>query len=566
MKVIKLEIISRGNLNKLVVMLKSRNILNKMNIVFFLILLLAVFLRVWKFTELPPLWVDEIPNGILASEIIEYGIIKHLFFPKLLAAHEGPILSLVLIPSIYFLGFTTLSLRLPFPIFGVLTIVLTYYVAKNLYNKKIALLTCFFLTIFPSHIYFSRAGFEYIIITFFALLAVFFLNKFLKRKKKEFLYFLSLVSGLGVATRLSFILFLFPFTLLFTKLFKIKLNIKWYDLLICFALLFSGIYPYIFSNLNAEFTVPLLLKYFPKTTEGVNLLDIGGNLLTNFSLTIPQFFKGQFFYLNFNSLFFIIFLFSFVFFLTKLLFKLQFRLDEKYLRADILLVGTIGTISILLSTVTLTTFRHGDYLMLAPFFMIIISKSFFEIFTFVRKYSRKIFYFLILIASILFFYEVHNFFNNFYLSQFQPERITPTSPLFDIICITSADKLANSISQFNYSHILVDDSNVLYFNLRWYGKIPKSKIDAMLYYTEDIQITKQRMIEKLQNAMKDKDVLYVITSNNCLRFGPIHNFYKKINPKAVFFNVLEQNNKTGILKGEILSPSGHVIYEIYQVI
>jgi 4-amino-4-deoxy-L-arabinose transferase-like glycosyltransferase len=131
----------------------------------------------------------------------------------------------------------------------VLTILLTYWFVREFYDKKMAFLASFFVTIFPSHIFLSRIGFEYIIVNFFGLLAMFFLIKFVKSKRKKYLYFFSIVAGFGIATRLSFFLFLIPLLLLSKIFFKISLKkLDKKDLLFCFLIICLFIYPYIFYS------------------------------------------------------------------------------------------------------------------------------------------------------------------------------------------------------------------------------------------------------------------------------------------------------------------------------
>jgi len=535
------------------------------NLILILILSFAGFLRFWKVTEIPPLWVDEIPNGILSFEILKFGILKHIFLPKLLAAHEGPMLAYTLTLPIYFFGFTNFALRIPFPIFGVLSILLTYIFIKNFYNKKIALLTVFLLTIFPSHIFFSRIGFEYIIVNSMTLFAIIFLQKFTENKLRRYFYLFSLVVGIGIATRLSFFLFTIPLIFLWQKIFKLKLKrIGFTHLFVCLLIIFFvGIYPYLFSNLmNDGFTIQFLLQKFPQTTEGINLLDIPGNLKMNLQTIIPQFFRGQYFYLNFNSISLEIFLLSFLIFITTFIIR---RKDKNYtfLKKDFFLISFILLTGFLFSTITITTFRHGDHLMLTPFYLTISGKVLHEFFY--SKKFRKIFIVFGTIILLFIVYDFYNFFTYFYSSStWERKNIDVSSPLFDYVCIEKVKDLADFLSDQTYSFLIIDDPNVLHLNLKWYGNFSWGKMVNLLEYTENVTLTTQIVTSKLEKFIHEENSLYIFTTDDCLRFGPIHWFYKKVNVKEIFFEIAEKYEKTPEKIGEITS-NGYVLYEIYKI-
>ncbi len=84
-------------------------------------------------------------------------------------------------------------LRLVSALFGILTVLGLYFLAKELFNEKIALLSSFLLTVSFWHIDFSRIGFRAIMSPFFAVWAIYFLLRALRSKR----YVLnSLIGGL----------------------------------------------------------------------------------------------------------------------------------------------------------------------------------------------------------------------------------------------------------------------------------------------------------------------------------------------------------------------------------
>jgi 4-amino-4-deoxy-L-arabinose transferase-like glycosyltransferase len=94
--------------------------------------------------------------------------------------------------------------------FGLLTVLGIYFLAKELFSKKIALLSAFFMATSFWHINFSRIAFRVIISPFFLIWAVYFLIKSLKGNasdKKNILFFSALAGffyGLGFYSYISY--------------------------------------------------------------------------------------------------------------------------------------------------------------------------------------------------------------------------------------------------------------------------------------------------------------------------------------------------------------------------
>src|SRR3989338_1028694 len=89
-----------------------------------------------------------------------------------------------------------IAIKFVSPIFGSLTLVFSYLIAKMLFDKKIALYSSFFLSFFPLDIYFSSISHQESTITFFTVLAIYFLLK-------GRLILASVTTGLGMLTKYS---------------------------------------------------------------------------------------------------------------------------------------------------------------------------------------------------------------------------------------------------------------------------------------------------------------------------------------------------------------------------
>jgi 4-amino-4-deoxy-L-arabinose transferase-like glycosyltransferase len=138
----------------------------KTKILLIIILVIASALRLWNLGVVPPSpdW-DEAALGYNAYSIMQTGRDEYgKFMPFVLQSfddYKPAIYMYTIIPFIPFFGVDIVSVRLPSAIFGILTVLATYFLIKELFKRKdIALLTTLLLAISPWHIQFSRIAFE----------------------------------------------------------------------------------------------------------------------------------------------------------------------------------------------------------------------------------------------------------------------------------------------------------------------------------------------------------------------------------------------------------------------
>lgn len=142
-----------------------------------LILVLALFLRFYKLTEVPPsLNWDEVSIGYNAYSILktgrdEWGEFLPLHF-KSFGEYKLPVQIYASIPGIYFFGLNELGLRITPVIYGVLTVLICYFLGKKLFNKNIGILSALLLAISPWHIQLTRASFESSFSVFWVVLGI----------------------------------------------------------------------------------------------------------------------------------------------------------------------------------------------------------------------------------------------------------------------------------------------------------------------------------------------------------------------------------------------------------
>lgn len=141
--------------------------INKQGIVLVLILVLSLFLRLYQLDKIPAsLFGDEIDVGYQAWSLGTTGrdYMGNLLptFLHSFSEWRTPLLSYLLSPVMAIFGPSTLSVRIPVALMGVLNIFLIYLFFQKLFpkHKQYSLLAAFILCISPWHIHFSRIAFD----------------------------------------------------------------------------------------------------------------------------------------------------------------------------------------------------------------------------------------------------------------------------------------------------------------------------------------------------------------------------------------------------------------------
>lgn len=158
-----------------------------------LVITLAAFLRFYRLDTVPALNADEAAVGYNAYSLIQTGKDEHgnpwpIHFQSFNDYKPGLFFYLVL-PFVKFMGLSIWAVRIPGAALGVLTVVVIYFLAKELFdNDKVALFSSLFLAISPWHIHFSRGGWEVNAATFFMTLGVWLFIKFINAKNSNAKY------------------------------------------------------------------------------------------------------------------------------------------------------------------------------------------------------------------------------------------------------------------------------------------------------------------------------------------------------------------------------------------
>jgi len=163
-----------------------------------IVLILALVVRLYALDSVPyGFHVDEVKAGWNAYSILQTGRDDKGNFLPVYYDSFGDFrpagLIYLIIPSLLIFGKTIFAVRLPFALFGALTIVPIYFLALEIFkNKKVAILAALLLALNPWHIIASRSTSESVIAVFLTLWGLYFFIK-----NKSFLTYLFFILSFG---------------------------------------------------------------------------------------------------------------------------------------------------------------------------------------------------------------------------------------------------------------------------------------------------------------------------------------------------------------------------------
>ena len=159
------------------------------------ILLIASFFRFYQLAKYPPgLYPDEAMDGsnaLIANSTGHY----QLFYPEN-NGREGLYINLQAL-SVKWSGISAWALRDVSGIFGVLTVLGLYLLARELFDWRVASVSSFLLAISFWHVNFSRIGFDGIMVPFILVYLFYFLWRGLKRNTYSSFFWAGVFTGLG---------------------------------------------------------------------------------------------------------------------------------------------------------------------------------------------------------------------------------------------------------------------------------------------------------------------------------------------------------------------------------
>jgi 4-amino-4-deoxy-L-arabinose transferase-like glycosyltransferase len=263
---------------------------------------LIVFLALCLYQiELPGLHYDEAREaGVPAMQLVVgqpvetfrgSGIrITGRVFPLMVTDYIGALNIYLLLPFLALWGSNVFALRLMPIVFSVLTLVLTYLLAQQLVNRRVAVITCLLLAVNPSFIFWSRQGvFVTSITATIAVASLLCWLRWYRERRARYLYWGAYLFGLGLYAKL---LFLWVIVALGATFFVLKVSSlrKGFRLwaifgrlgykqlaitLLCFLL---GIFPLIIYNVQTKGTFLTVTGNLTSSYYGTSNLAFAENL------------------------------------------------------------------------------------------------------------------------------------------------------------------------------------------------------------------------------------------------------------------------------------------------
>ncbi|MFA4953083.1 MAG: glycosyltransferase family 39 protein [Candidatus Pacearchaeota archaeon] len=226
------------------------------------ILLFGFFLRIYRL-GVPPFWIDESISTIASLNILEKGI--PLFDSGLLYSRAY----LFHYVQAFFLlfGNTDFLARFPSVIFGLLTIVLAYFIGKE-YSKSGGIISALFMSVFYLEVFFSRQARFYQLFQLMFFLSIYLLYK--SKDNSKWLY-LSLISFFITINIQIAGLVLAPFFVLHIIIYSTKWR-KYFSILPGLSLFYKILPTHQYSSDSTISAISYFRKYAAHTSNIVYLL------------------------------------------------------------------------------------------------------------------------------------------------------------------------------------------------------------------------------------------------------------------------------------------------------
>jgi 4-amino-4-deoxy-L-arabinose transferase-like glycosyltransferase len=232
---------------------------SKKHFIFIAIAIVAFFLRFWQLNKFPvSLNWDEISHGYNAYSLIKTGKDQWstswpIFNFRAYGDYPTTLNMYLSIPFIYFFGLNEWSVRIVSALCGWGLVLLSYFIAKELFNnKKISYLSMLLVALSPWTFFPSRGVFQSTVAQFFLALGILFLIK--ARKKIKFLLpaiiFTSISTYAYHNTKIIVPLLLFLYFILFFKKITSKFEKNKKTFIATFLLLLLLMIPQIINTIN----------------------------------------------------------------------------------------------------------------------------------------------------------------------------------------------------------------------------------------------------------------------------------------------------------------------------
>lgn len=250
-------------------------------ILLLLIVLVACFVRLWKFGIIPYGFnQDEAMAGLEALSLSNngtdhYGMTYPVYFTAWISHQMNVLLSYIMAPLFKMFGPSIVLARLPLLVFSLVSLYVVYRFSYKIFGRYAALTIFAIVAINPWQIMISRWALEANLLPHLLLYGCYFI--YLGLEKKRYICFSMIFFGLSMyAYGIAY--YLVPLLLVALCVFLcIKRTIKWYDIIICFMIYMAiswPIFAMMFVNYFRIGTIELPFLTIPFFEKGERLNDI----------------------------------------------------------------------------------------------------------------------------------------------------------------------------------------------------------------------------------------------------------------------------------------------------
>jgi len=195
---------------------------DKKNILILILIIFAIIIRIvnWPNT-IPDINCDEAMLAINARSIAEtgkdiYGTSFPVYFEAWLVAGQSALPTYITALFIKCLGFNIIAIRLPILIISILAIFIIYKLAKELFNKEVALIALFLIVISPWQILQSQWNLDCNFFPHIILFSIYSLVLGIKRNNSIFLYLSMILFAMSMYSYGISIYFVLMFLIIFS--------------------------------------------------------------------------------------------------------------------------------------------------------------------------------------------------------------------------------------------------------------------------------------------------------------------------------------------------------------
>ncbi|CAG0973157.1 Anti-sigma-I factor RsgI3 [Anaerolineales bacterium] len=165
-------------------------------IILLVILVIAAFMRLYRSNEIPfGLWFDEADNGLSALDILASPESLPVFVKSTnLPAHFLYLISF----SFQILGVSVFTIRIVGVVFGLATVVASFFLGSELFNRRLGLVFAFLIAVSRWDVNWSRIGMHGISVPFFEILSCLLVLRSMRTQNLVYYALAGLSLGLGL--------------------------------------------------------------------------------------------------------------------------------------------------------------------------------------------------------------------------------------------------------------------------------------------------------------------------------------------------------------------------------